>query len=155
MTSEYDVIYREAAASDIPGLVRSRAADAAWGPADPRTGAYLAGRHHPRQALPPRVIFLALDGETVAGYIGGHLTERYGCTGELQYLWVSPAYRRRGIATRLTAMLMKWFEERAALRVCVDVLPENAVARSFYTRCGAVRLNAHWLVWEDISASRT
>jgi hypothetical protein len=32
----------------------------------------------------------------------------------------------------------------------VDVDPDNRAGRSFYARHGAVSLNAHWLVWNDI-----
>jgi hypothetical protein len=37
--------------------------------------------------------------------------------------------------------------------VCVDVEPENRVARAFYSRHGAVPLNPHWLVWDDIRST--
>ena len=148
-----DLIYREAAVADVPAIGRSRAADPEWGPADPRTAAYLAGTHHPQRALPPRVAFVALKGNLVVGYIAGHLTQRYDCDGELQYLWVAPDHRRGGVATRLLRLLARWFVEHEARRICVDVTPDNARARSFYTRHGAEELNPHWLVWNDIAAA--
>lgn len=141
---------REATPSDVAAIMRARAADAEWGPADPRTGAYLEGIHHPQQALAPRIALIALDGEDVVGYIAGHLTRRYGCDGEVQYLWVAIERRSHGIATHLLRRLAKWFADRSASRICVDVLPDNARARSFYMRLGATELNPHWLVWEDI-----
>ncbi|MGI9627785.1 MAG: GNAT family N-acetyltransferase [Longimicrobiales bacterium] len=144
--------YREATPEDVPKIVRSRADDLNWGPADPRTGRYLEGDHHPSHALGPRTIFVCTVGDEVAGYIGGHLTRRYDCDGELQYLWVAPDHRRLGVASSLLRLLAEWFGALGALRVCVDVLPDNARARSFYKRHGAEDLNPHWLVWENITA---
>lgn len=145
--------YRQATAADIAALIQSRAADLEWGPADPRTGSYLEGLHHPGGALPPRVIYLASEGSSVVGYIGGHLTTRFECDGELQYLWVAPNERRGGVASGLLRSLAGWFTEHGAARICVDVLPDNQRARSFYSRYGAVELNPHWLVWDDIGRS--
>jgi GNAT superfamily N-acetyltransferase len=123
------------------------------GPADPRMGQYLEGRHHPQHALGTRVIFVGLQDETVIGYIGGHLTRRFGCDGELQYLYVAPRQRRKGVAGHLLALLAGWFAEQKALRICVDVEPDNVTARAFYSRHGAVALSEYWLVWADIVAS--
>ncbi|MHC4993222.1 MAG: GNAT family N-acetyltransferase, partial [Planctomycetota bacterium] len=118
----------------------------------PRMAPYLNGEHHPQHALGPRVIFLSLHGDTVVGYIGGHLTRRYDCDGELQYLYVAPEHRRRGSATEMLKHLAHWFAEHDAARVCVDVEPDNTPARAFYTRHGAVDLNTYWLAWSDIAA---
>jgi ribosomal protein S18 acetylase RimI-like enzyme len=145
-----EVTYRPASAAEVPAIVAARAADAAWGPADPRTALYLAGEHHPGGALARRVLLAAWAGETAVGYIAGHLTRRHDCDGELQYLWVAPDHRRSGVASRLLQMLARWFDEHDAARVCVDVEPDNAVARSFYRRHGAEDLDTHWLVWQDI-----
>jgi ribosomal protein S18 acetylase RimI-like enzyme len=111
---------------------------------------YLRGEHHPQKALMPRVMYLAENTEGAVGYIGGHLTERYGCDGELQYLYVGPSHRRSGVASELFRMLIGWFQTQGASRICVDVEPENQAARAFYARHGANPLNPHWLVWDDI-----
>jgi GNAT superfamily N-acetyltransferase len=126
---------------------------------------YLRGEHHPQKALGPRVMFLAeapASAEGVGspaanpqphpiGYIGGHRTERYGCDGELQYLYVSPAARRGGVASEMLRRMAEWFEAQGAARICVDVEPGNARPRAFYRKHGAVDLNPHWLVWEELS----
>lgn len=57
-----------------------------FGPADLRMAQYLEGRHHPQEALAPRIIFVCLEDDSVIGYIGGHLTRRFDCDGGLQYL---------------------------------------------------------------------
>lgn len=143
----------EVTGADVPRLADVRQGDAENGPADPRMRKYLEGNHHPRYALAPRVMYMALDGDQIAGYIAGHLTTRFDCEGELQYLYVSPDHRRRGAATALLRALSGWFDGQGARRVCVDVVPENTVARSFYGHNGAVELNRNWMVWKHIGLS--
>lgn len=143
------ISYREATPHDVPGLETMRQPDLDAGPADPRMAVYLRREHHPQKALMPRVMYLAESPDGPIGYVGGHLTERYGCEGEVQYLYVSPEHRRLGVATELLRMVMSWFGERKASSICVDVDPENQGARAFYHRHGAVYLNSHWLVWDE------
>lgn len=116
--------------------------------ADGRMLQYLLGKHHPQQALAPRVMWMALEGDHPIGYIAGHLTRRFDCAGELQYLYVLPAHRGGKIAAGLLRQLARWFVEHGARRVCVDVGSERA--RRFYTRHRPADLRKHWLVWEDI-----
>lgn len=143
--------YREATSADVPAMERCRAADAEAGPADPRIAAYLDGRHHPQQALAPRTAFVALAGDDVIGYIAGHATTRYGCSGEVQYLYVAPHYRRRGVARQLLRSMASWFQMRHIQRVCVNADIDSAGAVGFYTSRGAVPLNKYWFVWDDIA----
>ena len=42
-----------------------------------------------------------------------------------------------------------WFVEQGARRICVDVEPNNAVARGLYSRCGAKPLKPYWMIWEN------
>ena len=147
--------YREATTADVPAMERSRATDAGAGPADQRMTAYLEGRHHPQQALAPRIAFVALDGLTVVAYIAGHATTRHGCAGEVQYLFVAPEYRRHGVASRLLLSLARWFHTRGIARVCVNADVESAGAVAFYTAHGARPLNPYWYTWEEISTLLT
>ena len=110
---------------------------------------YLLGEHHPQQALAPRGIWLADLAETPIGYVAGHLTRRFSCEGELQWLYVVPDHRRCGVASQLLTLLAQWFVEQGARRVCVDV--GDDAARPFYRRCGATDLSRHWMVWPDIA----
>ncbi len=146
------VSYREATPSDVTEMVRCRVGDPTIGPADPRMALYLESKHHPQHALTPRVMFVCMEKGAAVGYIGGHLTRRYDCDGELQYLYVVPHHRRSGIASELLALLADWFSEQNASRICVDVEPDNATARAFYARHGAVELRAYWMVWTDVTA---
>ena len=142
--------FREVTVEDVASLELARLPDTDAGPADPRMALNLRGEHHPVQALAPRVMYLAEDSGRVLGYIGGHLTERFGCDGELQYLYVSPESRRSGVASGLLDLLARWFRTQGAARICVDVEPANARARAFYFSRGATELDSHWLVWDDI-----
>src|SRR5690349_8346664 len=121
MSATEAIQIRVATSEDVLAMGRCRLADPAAGPADGRMGAYLEGNHHPQEALAPRRGYVALAGGTVVGYIAGHLTTRHHCSGEVQYLFVAPDARRRGVATALLQHLAKWFQEQGARRVCVCV----------------------------------
>ena len=146
--------YRIARQPDAPAMARIRAAgpqtEEAW---TARISAYLAGEHHPQHALLPRVSYVALDGDSVVGYIAGHLSRRYGCAGELQWIKVTPEQRGTGVAGELLRLLTKWFAKHEAFRICVNVDPANIAARRFYAKHGAEKLNEQWLVWNDIRAT--
>jgi len=122
------------------------------GASEERMTAYFDGRHHPQEALLPRVIYLAHEGEALIGYIAGHLTRRFACDAELEWLYVIPQRRRCGVASGLLHRLAMWFQEHHASRVCVNVAVSNVVARRFYARNGAAVMNQHWLVWQDIAS---
>lgn len=146
------VEYREATISDVPAMALCRVADSVVGPADPRMSAYFEGRHHPRQALPARIGYVAVADDVVVGYIAGHETRRLSCDGEVQYLYVTPAYRRHGVGTMLLKQLAQWFHVRGAAKVCVDVNSDSPPAPPFYLACGARPIDEHWYAWADMSA---
>jgi GNAT superfamily N-acetyltransferase len=144
------VHYRRVVPSDMPVLARLRGEGEAGGASEERMGRYLAGEHHPQQALLSRVMYVAAEAGAPIGYVAGHLTRRFGCDGELQWIYVVPEHRGTRVAAELLCLLATWFVEQGARRVCVDVGDERA--RHFYKRHGAVDLNKHWLVWNDVSA---
>lgn len=143
------IIYRRALLTDIPTAAGLPEAGDAGGDPPDRMLSYLAGESHPRQALPPRAMWIAESSGTMVGYAAGHLTRRFDCDGELQWIYVVREHRRSHVGTELLRLIAKWFVEQNALRVCVDVGDE--AARPFYRRLGAVDLNKHWMVWNDIS----
>ena len=146
------VVYRQAEKGDIPDLARIRAG--VWGTEEywnVRIAGYLNRELHPQHALMPRIIYVAQSGNALLGLVAGHLTRRFGCDGELEWINVVPEYRRGRIATDLLRLLAEWFGEQNASRVCVDVDPANTVARRFYERHGAEALNKYWLVWNNIN----
>jgi GNAT superfamily N-acetyltransferase len=142
--------YRSAQLTDVPRLIGLPRKGEAGG--DHRMLEYLAGEHHPQQSLAPRRMWLASEGEMPIGYIAGHLTRRFGCDGELQWIYVVAEHRRSGIASKLLALLADWFIEQKARRICVDVGDDEA--RHFYRHHGATELNKHWMVWEDIGIAK-
>jgi GNAT superfamily N-acetyltransferase len=111
---------------------------------------YLTHKANPREALRPRSAFVCVEGEEVVGLIAGHLTRRFGCDGELEWISLRPEYRGRGAGFGLLCRLAEWFMVHNATRICVDVTPSNQVARNFYARHGAEDLKPHWMVWKDI-----
>jgi ribosomal protein S18 acetylase RimI-like enzyme len=146
------VFYRQVERSDIPALARIRAKE--WETEEYwkiRISRYLDCETHPQQALTPRAIYTALEGDTFVGFIAGHLTHRHSCDGELEWINVIPERRGSGIASGLLRHLAAWFVTQKASRICVDVDPANAAARRFYQRHGADNLNEHWLVWNSIN----
>jgi ribosomal protein S18 acetylase RimI-like enzyme len=141
--------YRIVTNQDIPHLAEIRAKNSQtqyyW---NNRIGGYVNDTHGPQQALQSRIVFVASDNDTIVGFIAGHLTKRYECQGELQWIDVIENYRRRGIASELVRLLAQWFIERESYAICID--PGNETARKFYETNGAKALNKHWMYWSDI-----
>jgi GNAT superfamily N-acetyltransferase len=151
MMSSGDITFRRATSADVPGMAQCRLTDPAAGSADPRMADYFDGEHHPQQALLPRTGYVALCGENVVAYIAGHQTRRHGCEGELQYLFVAPAYRRRGIGTALLRLLAAWFREQGVKKVCVGVADDSPPqAKPFVEHHGAAPLKNQWHAWREI-----
>jgi GNAT superfamily N-acetyltransferase len=151
MTSTADIQFREGTSADVPAMARCRLADPPNSVADPRMAAYFNGQHHPQQALIPRVGYVALANDEVIGYIAGHRTTRNGCAGEVQYLFVAPSQRRRGIGTALLRLLAEWFKAQSARSVCVGIANDSPPeAKPFYESVGALPLKRNWYWWEDI-----
>jgi GNAT superfamily N-acetyltransferase len=146
------VQYRLATKSDIPALavIRSKG----WETPDYwtlRIEGYMKAELHPQKAPAPRVVYLATENERVAGFIAGHLTQRFNCDGELEWIDVIEEYRRKGIASELLHMLAAWFIDHKAFTICVNSGADNKVAHQFYKSNGAKDLQEHWLVWENIN----
>jgi GNAT superfamily N-acetyltransferase len=145
------VIYREAVLADVPALARIRAVE--WESEEywtNRITGYMEGRLHPQKALAARIIFVASDESEIIGFVAGHLTRRFDCQGELEWIDVIRERRRQAIGSEMVRILTRWFAEQDARRVCVD--PGNPTARQFYARLNAQNLNQHWMFWPDISS---
>ena len=110
---------------------------------------YIHGTHNPQGALQPRTIFITSHNNTIIGFIAGHLTLRYQCQRELEWIDIIEKYRRNGIASQLVKLLAKWFIEHEAYKICID--PGNEQARLFYKKNDATDLNEHWMFWNDTS----
>ena len=144
-TTVLGITFRSAHVADIPALAAIRAAEwetkAYW---TRRIGEYLSG-----EGAQDRTILVAEDGGTLVGFVAGHRTRRSGCDGELEWLNVKRESRARGIGAMLVREIGFWFVEQEARRICVDVEPDNAVARGLYSRCGAKPFKPYWMIWEN------
>src|SRR5882672_941259 len=104
------VTYRESEKNDIPSMAQIRAKE--WETEEywnRRISGYLDGKLHPQHALLPRVSYVALNGDSLVGFIAGHLTRRYDCDGELEWINVLPEVRGTGVASGLLRLLAEWF----------------------------------------------
>ena len=119
------VSYRVATTDDVPAMARLRD-KSGWqgGASEERMRQYLAGTHHPQFARAGRAAYLAESSGAVAGFIVGHLTTRFACDAEVQWLLVAPAHRGGSVATPLLEQLTAWFLRQEAPRVCVNVSPQ-------------------------------
>jgi GNAT superfamily N-acetyltransferase len=146
------ILYRQAHRSDIPHMARIWGLEKGeGGTSEERMTAYFDGQLHPQQALRPRVIYVALEGDALIGYVAGHLTRRHGCDGELEWLYVIPTRRRSGVASGLMPWLATWFQKQKAARVCVNVAHANNPAVQFYAKHGATPIKPGWMVWADFA----
>lgn len=146
--------YRQAQRSDIPQMSRIWSLEKGeGGTSEERMTAYFDGRFHPQHALLPRVIYLVYEREALIGYIAGHLTRRFACDGELEWLYVIPERRRCGVASGLMPHLAAWFVQQNAARVCVNVAGGNTVAIHFYAKHGAEPMKPGWMLWTDFPKS--
>jgi GNAT superfamily N-acetyltransferase len=146
-----EVLYRPATQLDVAAMAQLAPEHLGNAPDwESRIAAYLSGEHHPRHALLTRVMIVAEQDDEVIGFIAGHLTRRFHCQGELQWINVSAALRRQGVATEMLRQLADWFVTYDACKICVDAKPRNPDTRAFYTHLGAEPINDHWLIWPDI-----
>lgn len=141
--------FRTAVVSDIDALAKIRALNsydyAYW---FNRISEYFQGVNGPQFALTERAIFVATHDEKVVAFAAGHLSTRFNCQGELQWIDTLEPYRDMGIASKLIKLLAGWFDYYKAYKVCVD--PGNPEARKFYGKNNAINLNDHWMCWNNI-----
>ena len=78
---------------------------------------------------PPAVFLVAVEDETVLGYVGMHHVVDEGFITNVA---VSPAARRRGVARGLLAQLAAYGREHSLYRITLEVRVGNTPARSLY-----------------------
>ncbi len=76
---------------------------------------------------------VAVDGDTVAGYIGSQTVLGWA---DMMNLCVSPDYRRQGIGETLTAELERQLKENGATCLTLEVRVSNAPAIALYEKMG-------------------
>lgn len=97
---------------------------------------YLRPRMEPERNL----VLVAMDGDRMVGYLHGEVRDVphfiHGQIGYIQHLFVTEAYRRRGIGEKLYNEIIKWFRSRDIKMVHLDALVRNKVANSFWRKHG-------------------
>lgn len=76
---------------------------------------------------------VALDGETVAGYIGSQAVMG---EADVMNVAVAPRYRRQGVAENLVNLLVAALAERGNYSLALEVRESNQAAISLYQKLG-------------------
>ena len=76
---------------------------------------------------------VALDGDTVAGYIGSQTVLG---EADMMNIAVSPEYRRRGVAQSLVEALEQHLRAKGAYQLTLEVRVSNAPAIALYEKLG-------------------
>lgn len=145
------VRYRKALIADAPALSRLHGEDESCGADEYLMARYMAGEHHPEMALHSRTVLVATANDAPIGYIAGHLTLRFGCHGEIQWIYVAREHRDGHVAKQLLRLQSRWFVQHRAFRVCADVCDDRA--RRLYRHHGADDYVGHWVIWDNIGVS--
>ncbi|QCW02735.1 GNAT family N-acetyltransferase [Natrinema pallidum] len=74
-----------------------------------------------------------IEGTAIAGFVEGRLADEWG---EVNWLFVDPEHRGRGIGTTLYETASDALRERGASHVCVTVLEANTEGHGFVDRFG-------------------
>jgi len=89
-------------------------------------------------AEPNHAMFVATDADTVIGQARGmiHHSPDDAPVLYIDNLGVAPSHQRRGIATRLVAVLGEWANTKDATTVWVATETDNEQAKGFYAALG-------------------
>lgn len=135
MAARLDAV--SAPATDAPPVDLAAAPDDAW-LALYRGGSGLAGPGRALLSRHPHVTFASVrvDGRTVAVARGTVDPAPGGAWLALNAVEVAPDFRRRGLATAVTAALWEWGRDQGAVRTVLTVLADNEPAVGLYERLG-------------------
>lgn len=105
-----------------------------------------AGIAHYKEAVsaPDFCTFIAFDGDIPVGHIVGSpnkISFRAVKTAEIRELGVSPAYRSKGIGSRLVDALREWCKGQGYQTLLVNAYCANEQAIAFYKKLGLVPID--------------
>lgn len=80
---------------------------------------------------------VALDGDTVAGYVG---SQSVMGEADMMNVAVAPAYRRQGIAEALVKELIARLAAKAVTSLTLEVRASNEAAQGLYEKLGFVQV---------------
>ena len=92
-------------------------------------------------APPHGAIFLAVEGNVIAGCVG--IRPRVEVEAELKRLYVRPDHRGRGFGAQLFRTAMSRARAIGYSCVVLDTLPSMRVARSLYVEYGFAQISAY------------
>lgn len=110
---------------------------------------YFVGQS-PASAKPERIVFKALIGNELVGYIAGHLTTRYDKDAEIQSFYILKEYQGKGIGGQLLHHFVKWLLQYDVKSLCVGFHEANPY-QAFYIKYGGKYLNPHWIYWDEVN----
>ncbi len=92
-------------------------------------------------------IFVAIEGATIIGFIGGHISEQSEdeqmelvkmTPGHITDIFVTKAARGNNVGQMLMEKLESYFKENKATVAQLEVFAPNEIAREFYAKLGFV-----------------
>jgi ribosomal protein S18 acetylase RimI-like enzyme len=91
------------------------------------------------------VVFVALDGSRMIGYITAYVKDQPSCwqvkqVGEISGLMVAPGYRRQGVASRLLAEVEGYFRQKSLRFYSLYTSAHNKTGLAFYEKRGLTPL---------------
>ena len=96
------------------------------------------------------IALVAVEGQRIAGGLTAYVIRQYYSEKPLVYIYdlaVEPAYRRRGIATRLIAALKTWCAENGIEEAFVQATTDDEHAVAFYRSTGALEEEARYFFY--------
>lgn len=81
-------------------------------------------------------LFVAAEADRWVGLAGGVASAERAQTVEIVSMWVDPAVRRRGIASRLVEVVASWSRAQGATRLELWVTSSNTPALGLYAALG-------------------
>lgn len=112
---------------------------------------YLEGTHTPRFGKPPRVAYLAFEGEVPVGSVACHHSSKQGCESELQSMHVHYRYQGKGIGATLLSLVVDWLVGTDIKSMMVNIHSDNPY-QQFYQKYGGVRAASSRYEWHDLDA---
>ena len=85
------------------------------------------------------IIYVAKDGDKVIGAAGGSITEHHWSSvkwGNEDFWFVKKEYRKGKTGLKLFNLLMKWFEDNGADKICMTHYSWNPKVSKFYKKKG-------------------
>lgn len=146
--------FRKATLADVPAMAALGAlnyeSEGYW---RIRIAGYMKNEFNPYQSLYHRLVYVAIKGETIIGFVAGHLTCRKEYIGHIQWICVGSQHARMGIGSKLLLILFNWFIEHDTFSTRADVEPHQTILKQFYKKHGAESLNNYWLFWNVLKVA--